>query len=400
MKGRGPKKSDADQKALLICPNRKMAAEAAGAFEGLLELTEAVDSKAYPTERTLVDLVGAAEPAMCLLDICSSREEALRLLAQLLDPPLSLPVVVLLSDNNPELVLRCLRRGAAGFLLQPFRPDELRPVLQRVADLRPGAKNLPVSASKVYYVVPAKGSSGATTIVSNLAYQSKQLGVRKVLLADMDPLTSTLPFLLKLRTQYSFLDALAHASELDHDMWKALVVSYRGVDVLLSPESPLDAAAESQDGAAIMEYCRGAYEVVYIDSGGPYGAWSLRLANASDEILLVLTAEVPVVYAAQRALAYLNGNGVNRSKIRLVVNRHRKNVGLEPKDIETALKNEVFWFVPDDREATESALLEGRPIVPGSQVGKSLVELAAHLSGRGAQARKNAAGRLRSLFSF
>lgn len=399
MKDKRAKTNEVDKKALLICPNRKMAAEAAGFLEAQLELTEAVESKAYPTERALSDLVGAAEPAMCFLDICSDCEQALRLLAQLLDPPLSLPVVVLLSDNNPELVLRCLRRGAAGFLLQPFRQEELRPVLQRVADLRPAARSLAASAGKVYYVVPAKGSSGATTIASNLACQSKQLGVQKVLLADMDPLTSTLSFLLKLRTNYSFQDALAHASELDHDIWKALVTAYRGVDVLLSPENPLDGAAESHDGAAILEYCRSAYEVVFLDGGRPYGAWSLRLANASDEVLLVLTAEVPAVYSAQRALAHLNNNGVGGSKIRLIVNRHRKSAGLDPKDIEAALKQEVFWLVPNDRETVESALLEGRPVVSSSLVGRSLAELAAHLCGLGKPARKNEPGRLRSLFS-
>ena len=50
--------------------------------------------------------------------------------------------------------------------------------------------------------MPAKGAAGATTIACNLAYQCKRLGASKILLADLDPLTGTVSFVLKLKSTY------------------------------------------------------------------------------------------------------------------------------------------------------------------------------------------------------
>ena len=46
------------------------------------------------------------------------------------------------------------------------------------------------------------------------------MGANQVLLADLDPLTGTLSFLLKIKSIYSFLDALQRAHELDADLWR------------------------------------------------------------------------------------------------------------------------------------------------------------------------------------
>jgi len=123
----------------------------------------------------------------------------------------------------------------------------------------------------VYCVIPAKGSCGATTIASNLACQAKQIGAAKVLLADLDPLTSTLAFLWKLQSQYSFRDALSRVNELDDDVWKALVVNYRGVDILLSPETPASCIEETHYLGGLVDHFRRAYDAIFLDLGNPYG---------------------------------------------------------------------------------------------------------------------------------
>lgn len=393
-------KTDGGWQVLLICPDRGMATELTELLSRDGQAAQVIDSKVYPAPKALAELAAGTPLDLCFLDICSDQEQAFQVLSQLVELPSRLPAVALLCDDNPDRILRCLRKGAAGFLLRPFTAEQLRPALRRIADLHARGRRSPERTGKVYCLIPAKGSSGATTIASNLACQMKLLGAKKVLLADMDPLTSTLSFLLKLQPQYSFVDALAHSGHLDRDLWKALVSSHRGVDVLASPDSALDGAVESQDVSAILEYCRSIYDVVLLDSGGPYGAWNVRLARLSDEVFVVLTAELPAVYAAQRALAYLERNGLNRSGVRILVNRYAREAGLNEKEIETALGVEVFHLLPNDREAAESALMEGRPVSPGSQFGKSLAELAAHLGGRKAPLKKGPQpGGLLSLFS-
>ena len=156
----------------------------------------------------------------------------------------SIPVVVILNANNPDLILRCLRQGAAEFLLQPLSTEQLHPVLERLSQLSTNPGGERGGGAKVLCVMPVKGACGASTIATNLAFQWKRTGSKKVLLADLDPATGTLSFLLKLKSSYSFMDALNRAGTLDSDLWRGMVTPTGGltggIDVLLSPENPMD----------------------------------------------------------------------------------------------------------------------------------------------------------------
>ncbi len=179
--------------------------------------------------------------------------------------------------------------------------------------------------------MPAKGACGATTIACNLAFQWKRLGAKKVLLADLDPLAGTTSFLLKIKSIYSFLDTLQRSHELDSDLWGAMVTNVLGVDVLLAPELMVEGTQDLHDPSPILEYARHAYDVVVIDTGSVYGEWNLNTARAASELLLVTTNELPALQAAQRALSYLDTNRIGRWKIRLLVNRYHRDVGIEPR---------------------------------------------------------------------
>ena len=216
----------------------------------------------------------------------------------------------------------------------------------------------------------------------------------------MDPVAGTLDFMLKLKSTFSFADALAHAEQLDLDIWRGLVSPYRGVDVLLSPENPLDCDSEAAAVASLVAYARRAYDLVVLDTGGPYSALGLQLLRLSDEILLVTTAELGSVYGAKRALAHLAENGLPSSAIRLVLSRWRRGQGFEQADIESALGLPVYHIVPSDPQAVEEALLDGRPVAPGCPFGKSLTELGALLLDQGPAAAGGASAKgLLSLFS-
>jgi len=126
----------------------------------------------------------------------------------------------------------------------------------------------------------------------------------------------------------------------------------------------------------------------------------LEVATLSDEVLLVTTSELAAVYTAKRWIALLGTRGVARSRIRLVVSRCRRHLGLDREQIEAALGLSVLHVLPSDPQPVEDALIEGRAVAPGSLYGKSLAELAERLLGSPATA-VNASRRmgLRSLLS-
>jgi pilus assembly protein CpaE len=226
------------------------------------------------------------------------------------------------------------------------------------------------------------------------------LGAKKILLADLDPLTGTMSFLLKIKSVYSFLDALQHAHELDSDLWAGMVTQVNGVDVLLAPELMVEGTQDLRDPSPILDYARHAYDIVVIDTGGVYGDWNLNQARIANELLLVTTNELPALQAAQRALSYLDTNRIGRYKVRLVVNRYHRDVGLSREVIGTALHTEVFEILPSDYEAVQKSLMEGKPIPSSTSFGKGIVQLADHLGGKTSSAKKNSSlGGLLGLFS-
>src|SRR5579864_9344279 len=293
-------------KALFICPNPKIIRDLGPLLSRYLPAFSAHELHTYPTRHQMAELLSTQHISICFLEVGDPQDQALAVIMELLRVDPKLPIVVVLSGNNPELVLRCLRQGASDFLMQPFTIEQVEAALQKIARLHPGRNKNP---GKVFGVMPAKGGCGASTIASNLAYQLKRLGDKRILLADLDPLAGTLSFLLKIKSSYSFMDVLQRSGEMDVDLWKAVVTNRQGVDVLLSPEAMTEGLSELVDASAIIEYARGTYELVVLDAGGVYGDWNLSQAQLADEILLITTNELTSLQGVQRALTYLDNNG-------------------------------------------------------------------------------------------
>lgn len=392
-----PAKVNGNWKALFICPNPKISSDLAPLLRHHFPAFTSHELNAYPTRHQISDLLASQGPSLCFLEVDEPQERALALMPELLRLDPQLPIVVVLSSNDLELVLRCLRQGASDFLLQPFTAEQVEAALQKISRLHPGRTKNP---GKVLCVMPAKGGCGASTIASNLAYQLKRLGEKRILLADLDPLAGTLSFLLKIKSQYSFVDVLQRSGEMDVDLWKAVVTNRQGVDVLLSPELMTEGVSELADASAIIEYARGTYDLVVLDAGSVYGDWNLSQAQLADEILLITTNELTSLQAAQRALNYLDNNNVGRWKVRLIVNRYDRHVGLGKDVIGTALHTDIYHIIPTDYDAIQKSLMEGKQLPSTTSFGKSVIGLVDRLAGGSEGQKKNSSlSGLLSLFS-
>lgn len=362
-------------KTLVICPNKSMASELAPILAYGLPLAPIHVTQDYPSRRPLMDLIKKVDPKICFLDFSTNLEMALATAAELQGLIAGLPVVALLPGNNPDLILRCLRQGAADFLIRPFTSDQIDAAVEKVARQIP-PPSVRAGGAKTIVVFPAKGACGATTIACNLAFQSKRLGSKKILLADLDPLTGTIPFLLKLKSGYSFMDVLNRKGSLDGDLWKQMVTVHQGIDVLLSPENLVDGLDDLTDASPILDYAQASYETIIVDCGNSYTNWNLSAAHLCDELVLVTTNELPALQSTQRALAWFEQHRIDQSKIRVVVNRYEREIGLNSDVISSALQAEVFQVIPADYEAVQKSQMDGKPLPPGCVAAKSMAALA------------------------
>ncbi len=388
--------SSADvRRAVVISPKSRMAEELVPLIDARLPGVAVNHVRNYPSPRELTGAVGGGTSYLVFLDVASEKDQALQLITELTQLGTGVQVVALLPANEPDLILRCLRAGAAEFLIQPFTADQMDAAISKLSKAAPSAGGK--EPAKILAVMPAKGACGATTIACNLAFQWKRFGSKKILLADLDALTGTMSFLLKTKSSRSFLDVLMRAHELDQDLWNGMVTNVNGVDVLFAPEILSEGLQDLKDPSPILNFARNNYDVVILDAGGVYGEWNLAQARLANELLLVTTNELPSLQAAQRALSYLDTNRIGRWKVRLVINRYTRDVGLAREVIGQALHAEIFDTLPSEYDSVQKSLMEGKAVPSGTSFGKAVSQLADRLSGFTAETSKKSSGGLGGL---
>ena len=382
---------------ILISPNRKTASDVLPLVAQQLPTSVVTELSGYPSSRVLSELRQSGGANLCFLDIDVDPAKALATIPDLLLVNSSMQIVTLLGKDDPNLILQCLRSGATEFLVHPIKADQVQAVMERLAKLNPSVAAS--AGSKVVCVVPAKGACGASTLAANMAIQAKRLNKsKKALLADLDPVTGTISFLLKLTPKYSFVEAMAHESQMDASIWNGLVVQSNNLDILLPPDNPLEVPFALKNAAQLLEFSRTQYEMVVVDAGSAYGDWYLSMARLSDEILLVATNELPSLQAAQRVMGYYETNRVPMEKIHLVINRYSESVGLTQDMIEMALRMEVRQLIPSDYESVQKALLDGKQVPSASPFGKSILALTESVFGK-EEAAKAKPSALAGMFS-
>ncbi len=383
---------DGRSRVLVIAPDPQVSGDLLGLLRAEAPLAQVDVLPRYPGRSELRGLAAHAGARLCFVDAGSEPGAAGELIAALSAEAPGLPAVALLPGNAPELILRCLRQGAAEFLIRPFTCEQLRAALAKAA--RPPAPLPEPGGGRLLAVLPGKGAAGATTLAMNLAFAFKRQQRGRILLADLDGLTGTVAFVLKLKPNYSFVDALAQTGPLDADVWKALATSAGGIDVVPSPESPLDGIGPAGDPAPLLDSARRNYDVVIADLSGAFGDWNTAIAKLAGDLMLVTTTELPALHATQRALAYLENSGCRTERIRVVVNRFRPNLGPAPDAIAAVLGLPVFQLLPGDYESIHRALLEGKPAPPSTKYGAAVAALAAKLAGERQPASRSVLGGL------
>lgn len=394
--GKEPANVSGGRTALVISPDGGMAGELAKLLDIERGHAASVVFETYPATKSLEREVAGKEVDWCFLDVSSNPEAARKLLAEIGRTIPSAPLVAMVASNDSNLILRFLREGVSDFLVAPFTNEQLGTILEKVGAAQRGKEG----TAKILCVIPAKGSSGASTIASHLAEEWARGGKKKVLLADLDPLSGTLAFLLKIKATHSYADVLIRSDEIDEDIWKAMVCKVHGVDMLVAPETLGEGMGQLSDPTPLVRFSRGLYDTIILDAGGAYGAWNRAQALLADEVLLVTSCEAPCVYAAMRALFYLKSHGVPAGKIRLVVNREGREGGMSPEVVGEALEMDVLQVIPEDAEAVYEALVKGKLVSAATQFGKALSNLAESLSGAGRPVKQSGSREsLISLFS-
>ena len=153
---------------VLVAPGRNITSELLPIVSSEVPSAQVIKLQEYPLDGKL-GAVGHSG-VICFLDLITNETEGLRALAKIVAVMPSVPVVSLIRDSNPNLILQALRLGGKDFLTQPFNNEQFRTVMEKLVQLSP---ELVAQQGRVISIIPAKGACGASTIALNLAAQLK-----------------------------------------------------------------------------------------------------------------------------------------------------------------------------------------------------------------------------------
>ena len=137
-----------------------------------------------------------------------------------------------------------------------------------------------------------------------------------------------------------------------------------------------------------MRGIKKAYGYVIIDAGSALTENTVTMMDAADRILLVTTPDLVALHDASRFIQISRSLSYPPDKTMILLNRANLNGGVKPRDIETALRNEVYAQIPDDGANVLRSLNRGIPLVmqyPRSPATQAIQRLAVSVAemGRG-----------------
>lgn len=313
------------------------------------------------------------KPAAALITLGSNPEPAIKFIERLQTECPHTAVISSAHEASPDLILRSLRAGAREFLRMPISADELRTVLDRISEFCSKHVEAPRKRGRMIAVFSSKGGCGTSFIATNLAACT----AGKSVLVDLNLQAGDLPLFLGIDPKYSIADMVEKRARLDDELIASLVTPYSSHLALLAAPREADSAdeIEPQHVFEVLQRLRESYDYVVLDPQHTFDSITLAALDQSDEIVLVVTLDIPSIRSTQRALEIFDRLGYPRLKVKIVVNRFSKQIDLDLRQVEKFLGEPVVGFIPSDYQTAVTSINLGTPLVQSEASSKIAVEI-------------------------
>ncbi|MGH9927905.1 MAG: AAA family ATPase [Pyrinomonadaceae bacterium] len=326
------------------------------------------------------------KPMAAIIALGANPDQAIKLIQRLNSELPNTAVISAACNPSSDLLLQSLRAGAREFLRLPISEQELKTVLDRVAEFCAGRVEAPKKKGRVIAVFSSKGGCGTSFIATNLAVATNA----RTALVDLNLQAGDLPLFLGIDPKYSFADMAENRTRLDDALINSFVAPYSSNLSLLAAPKEADSADEIEPEHVfeVLRRLRESFEYVVLDPQHTFDSITLAALDQSDEILLVLTLDIPAIRSTQRALEIFDRLGYPRKKIRIVVNRWSKQIDLDLRQVEKFLGEPVIGFIPSDYQIAVTSINLGQPLVqsePNSKIALEIQRIARAVATPGAE---------------
>ncbi len=270
--------------------------------------------------------------------------------------------------------------GSQALPLDPSLEEGAEHVLPTV----PAVDGEPESLGTVIAFVGSKGGCGVTLLTVNIGVELAS--DKRVCLIDLAGSNGDIAAYLNLECGHQLAELLG-AEHIDGALLDAIATKHRPsrIAVLPQPANLADVALLDPHGVVrVLDAARRAFDLVLVDCSAHLDEAVLTATMRADIVALVFTPDVPAVRNAHRRLLLFDQLHMDRSHLRLVLNRVGRHQQLSVEQIEHHLNRTVSAFVRSDPHACADSQMTGlllRDLAGRHRINKDISRLGPALLG-------------------
>lgn len=348
--------------------------------EASKEIREALDgssrarvlTESQDADTLLVDAMRLHPSAVVIVLEPDTSERAFNLIKKLSAAVPEIAIITAAINASPSLILGSMRAGAREFLQLPVVAEEMRTVLDHVAELC-AEKGQTQKQGRLIGVFSGKGGAGVSFLSANLAAAMDV----STLLIDLNLQAGDAASFIGVTPKYSLADFAANRNRLDDNLIGSLVTNHSpNLSLIAAPFEAHEAEdITPQVVSEVLHLMGRRHECLMLDLPHTFDPVTIAALDSADDILLVMTMDIPGIRSTKRALKVFERLGYPRGKIRVVVNRWSKSIDVELQKVESHLDEQLIGFVPNDYPKVIESINLGQPLVQTDPSSKLTIEI-------------------------
>ncbi len=233
-----------------------------------------------------------------------------------------------------------------------------------------------------------KGGAGKSVISANVATMLARFWKKRVVLMDLNLAFGDQAILLGLNNDKNIHKLVNKKSlKLSHIEEQLTIHQPSGLKVLLPPSLPEHAETIRPELVErIIDLLKPHYDFIIIDTHNQLTDLELKILDISNLIMLVMTMELTFIKNTKVLLDLFQRLKIPREKVKVILNRAFKSLGLEPSKVEKSLRYAISYFIPSAGEIVVPSVNKGVPFVlskgsDGSGILASVRQICASIAG-------------------